>query len=237
MKNVLLVTLAMFVLSACGPGFKGDTGEQGPAGPQGPTAPIPTPAPTPVVDEVQVDIDALLKDENDYRLGLGQTELSSGLSCSVVQVASGAWLSTSSPGYPGSGIIVTTGSTYSYLYKGSFSQPDSIGADPILLLPSGLRPMFAGKNFKISCSGYIVVRETGYYDFSLNSDDGSILTVDGTQVVNNDNNHGMTLKNGTKFLRRGVRSFSIQYAQSGGGNYGLILQANGSTIDGKYYSH
>ena len=63
------------------------------------------------------------------------------------------------------------------------------------------------------------------------------LTIDGTQVVNNDNNHGMTLVSGTKFLRRGVKSFSIQYAQTGSGNYGLELKAGGAAIDGIYYAH
>jgi hypothetical protein len=232
MKKFILLGMSLLMLAGCGQ--KGDKGD---AGIPGAPAPTPAPTPTPTVDVIQEDIDALVKDENDYRLGLGQTALTVGLSCSVVQVASGQWLSTSSPGYPGSGVIVTTGSTYSYLYKGSFTQPDSAGSDPILLLPPSIRPMFIGKNFKISCSGYIVVRETNYYDFSLNSDDGSILTIDGGQVVNNDNNHGMTLKNGTKFLRRGVRSFNIQYAQTGGGNFGLILQAGGASIEGKYYAH
>lgn len=82
-----------------------------------------------------------------------------------------------------------------------------------------------------------MVRETDYYDFSVESDDGSILTIDGTQVVNNDNNHGMTLRSGTKFLRRGVKSFSLWYAQTGSGNYGLVLKAGGEAIDGKYYAH
>lgn len=224
-----MALLMVGLLSACGQ--KGDKGDAGGPGPTGPAAPT-----TPVTEEDQ-DIADLLKEENDYRLGLGQTQLSAGLSCSVVQVASGQWLSSSSPGYPGSGVIVTTGTTYTYLYKGSFNQPDSAGSSPILLLPSALRPMFAGKNFKISCSGFVVVRETNWYDFSLNSDDGSILTVDGTQVINNDNNHGMTLKTGSKYLRRGVRSFSISYAQTGSGNFGLILKAGNELIDGKYYAH
>lgn len=230
---MMAMVIATIGLTACGKGPQGDQGIPGTPG-----APAPTPTP-PVVDEVQQDIDALIDDENDYRLGLGQTALSAGLSCSVVKVASGQCLSSSSTaaGCNSGNVIVTTGTTYTYLYKGNFTQASSSGGDPILLLPPSLRGLFQGQNFKISCSGFIVVRETNWYDFSLNSDDGSILTIDGTQVVNNDNNHGMTLKTGSKFLRRGVKSFSLQYAQTGSGNYGLELTAGGSAIDGKYYAH
>ena len=233
MKKLMIALLVASVgLTACG--GKGDKGD---AGVPGVDAPVPPPA---VVDSEQEDIDALLVDENDYRLGLGQTMLTAGLSCSVVKVNSGQCLSSSSTAAgcnPGNVIVTTGNTTYTYLYKGNFTQPDSSGADPILLLPANLRPMFQGQNFKISCSGVIVVRETNWYNFSLNSDDGSILTVDGTQVINNDNNHGMTLKTGSKYLRRGVKSFSLQYAQTGSGNYGLELKAGGAAIDGKYYAH
>lgn len=237
MKSVFSIAFVLVIglmLSACGP--------QGPRGldgaPGAPGAPAPTPTPTPVVDEVQEEIDALLKEENDYRLYLGQTALTAGLSCSVQAVASGQWLSSGSPGYnAGQGVVTGTGTTYTYLYKGWFNQADTSGANPNGLLPEALRPMFVNKNLVIRCSGQIVVLETGYYDFDLSSDDGSILTVDGTQVINNDGNHGMTQKLGTKFLRRGVRSFSLSYAQTGSGNFGLILKAGGSNIDPKHYAH
>lgn len=233
--KMLLVFIACIGIVGCGQGFKGNTGPAGPKGPAGPEAPTPVP---PVVDEEQVDIDFLIDDENDYRLGLGQAAITSGLSCSVIEIVSGSWLSTTSPGYPGSGLISTTGKTsYPYLYKGNFNKSDGLSTSVNTLLPSNLRSTFDGKNFKISCSGFIVVRDTDYYDFSLDSDDGSILTVDGVNVIVNDGNHGMTVKSGTKFLRRGIRSFSISYAQSGGGNYGLVLKAGGTTIDGKYYAH
>lgn len=61
--------------------------------------------------------------------------------------------------------------------------------------------------------------------------------MDGTQVINNDGNHGMVLVSGTKYLRRGVRSIKIEYAQTGGGAFGLVLLAGGQSIDGKFYAH
>lgn len=220
---------ATLILAACA-GPKGDKGDQGPQG---------EPAPTPVVDTVQAAIDAEVALENEYRLGLGQTILSSGLSCSVVKVNSGQWLSSSSPGYnAGQGVVVTSGNTtYTYLYKGDFNQENSSGGAPNILLPVTLQPLFINTNYKISCTGQIVVLESGWYNFSVSSDDGSILTVDGTQVVNNDGNHGITTKSGSKYLRRGVKSFSVQYAQTGGGNFAMILKANNALIAPIYLFH
>lgn len=234
--NLIFASVLMLMLmSACGQGYK--TGDTGPAGPQGPAAPAPIMPTLPAVDPIAADIAALLADENTYRLELGQTQLSAGLSCTVQAVSSGQWLSSSSPGYnAGQGVLVMTGSSYPYLYQGSFNQPNA-SSGPNNLLPTAIQPMFVGNNYKISCSGQIVVTTDGYYSFDLNSDDGSILTVNGTQVVNNDGNHGLTDKNGSMFLRRGVRPFSILYAQSGAGSFGLIIQANGSLIDPKYYAH
>jgi hypothetical protein len=184
----------------------------------------------------QADIDFLLQDENDYRLAQGQTELSNGLSCTVQAIASGQWLSSSSPGYNAAqGVVAMNGTAYSYLFKNMFNQPNATG--PNSLLPLAIQPLFLSNKYRISCTGQIVVLETAYYSFELNSDDGSILTINGAQVINNDGNHGMTIKSGTILLRRGVRTFALLYAQTGAVNFGLILKANDELIDGKYYAH
>lgn len=227
LRTTLTIIVAATMFTACG--IKGDPGDIGPMGPS------PSPTPTPNVDVIQQDIDSLVNDENIYRLGLGQSSITNGLSCSVVEIVSGQWLSGSSPG--AGAVINTTGKTvYPYLYKGWFNQQTALSGTNNLL-PTQLQPLYINKNYKISCSGFIVVTETNYYDFSLESDDGSILTVDGTQVINNDGNHGMTTITNTKFLRRGVRSFSIQYAQTGGGAFGLVLKAGGQTINPRVYFH
>jgi hypothetical protein len=238
MKRILMALLALLVGCA---GPKGDIGALGPQGPQGPQGPGYTP---PTVDSAQADIDSVLKEENDYRTSLGQSILSEGLSCSVQQVVSGQCLSAASVavGCNAGNVISTTGTTnYAYLYKGLFNQPDTAAPSVNGLLPTGLQSLFTNVNYVIKCNGYMVVTETNYYDFSLNSDDGSILTITGggpvNLSINNDNNHGMTVKTGSAILRRGVRAFNLQYAQTGGGNFGLILLANGSPIQGKYYAH
>lgn len=200
----------------------------------------PTPTPiveTPVViDEVQEDIDLLVAEENDYRLELGQTMLSPGLSCSVQEVSSGQRISSSSSPSLGS-VITTTGPTYTYTMSGGFNQLNSSGTMQNSILPKGLRASFVGKNYVVRCNGFLVVRDTDYYSFELNSDDGSLLTVDNTLVVNNDGNHGMTLRTGSKFLRRGVRQFRLEYAQTGGGAFGIVLTSGGSLVDSKFFYH
>lgn len=234
--NLVLLALFALTLSACGEGprgLKGDTGEPGIPG-----APAPTPVP-PVVDEVQEEIDEMIAFKNEEREVTAQAPLTNGLSCVVQQIASGQCLSSGSTaaGCNSGNVIAMTGPAYTYLYKGAFNQPDATGSEGDNLLPAAIRPLFIGKNYRISCTGFIVVLESNYYDFSLNSDDGSILTINGSQVVNNDNNHGMTLKVGTALLYRNVQSFSLQYAQTGGGNHGMILQAVGSQIDPRFYFH
>lgn len=224
-----MVILMVFALSGCGKGDTGNTGAAGPAGPTGPQAQVPA----------ETDVQQLVDAENAYREGLGQTELSQGLSCTVQLVGSGQWLASNSPGYQSSQGVVTAlaGSTsYSYLFGSSFNQPDSSGGVNSLL-PTAIQPLFVGQNYKINCSGQIVVTQSGYYGFDMNSDDGSILTIDGSQIINNDGNHAMTDKSGTKYLRQGVHTFNLAYAQSGGGNFGLILQANSALIPGSVWYH
>lgn len=223
MKKLMVCMLALGILSACG-----QTGPQGATGATGS-------APSLVDPSIQSLVDA----ENVYREGLGQAALTSGLSCSVQLVGSGQWLSSSSPGYVLSQGVVTAlvGSTsYSYLLQTSFDQPNS-SSGVNSLIPLAIQPLFVNQNYKISCSGQIVAVDTGYYNFDVNSDDGSILTIDGTQVINNDGNHSITDKTGTKYLRDGVHTFSLLYAQSGVGSFGLVLQVNGSVIDPMYFFH
>lgn len=64
--------------------------------------------------------------------------------------------------------------------------------------------------------GYIQVPNTGGYQFWLESDDGSILSIDGITVVDNDGDHGMLEKSGIVFLQKGWHSIRLVYFNSGG---------------------
>jgi hypothetical protein len=78
------------------------------------------------------------------------------------------------------------------------------------------------ENFGLQCVGHIFIPTTGSYLFKTISDDGSNFYVDGTKVVNNDGNHGMTAKSGTMNLSYGVHEVKLDYYQ-GDGNKGLML--------------
>ncbi|MDG3584157.1 PA14 domain-containing protein [Galbibacter pacificus] len=72
--------------------------------------------------------------------------------------------------------------------------------------------------YSIRYSGYINITQTADYTFYTNSDDGSKLYIDGTQVVNNDGNHGTQDRSGIINLTNGYHEIEILYYENGGGN-------------------
>ncbi|MFM9019917.1 MAG: PA14 domain-containing protein [Sediminibacterium sp.] len=72
--------------------------------------------------------------------------------------------------------------------------------------------------FGLVFEGWIKVDKTNGYEFFTTSDDGSILLIDGKEVVNNDGNHGAEERSGRCILEKGYHSFRLQYFDSGGGN-------------------
>jgi hypothetical protein len=66
--------------------------------------------------------------------------------------------------------------------------------------------------------GYLSVPQTGGYQFYTESDDGSMLYLDGNLIVNNDGEHGMEEKSGIAHLQKGWHSIKIVYFNSGGGS-------------------
>ena len=57
----------------------------------------------------------------------------------------------------------------------------------------------------------------GVYEFMLVSDDGSVLSVGGEIVVDNDGMHSETEKTGMIALARGLHPLEVSYMQGGGG--------------------
>lgn len=179
-------------------------------------------------------IELLVEEENAYRVSIGQSPITRGIKCTVQRVSGGQWISSSSPGYnAGQGVIATTGTTYTFVRYDSFNRTATNDYSKNTILPEQLRSVIT-YNHIVKCSGFLVVLNSDYYSFDLDSDDGSILTIGGTQVVNNDGNHGMTLKSGARHLRKGIHSISLNYAQTGNGLYGFILKMNGEVLPGEH---
>lgn len=213
----VVIGVAVSLLTGCG------QGDRGPAGPPGAT----------VTASVPTDIQNLVDDENAYRLGLGQTELSSGLSCTLYTVTGGQFIQNDATHTP-----TLTGVTQvaTFLYSSSFNQLNAPISDGLNVLPAALRPVYQNL-FLLRCQGQVVIQNTDYYQFDLASDDGSVLYLDGARTIDNDGNHGINDVTGQKYLRRGVHTFRLDFAQTGAGNQALILKANGALIPGSVWYH
>ncbi len=65
--------------------------------------------------------------------------------------------------------------------------------------------------------GYIHIAAAGAYGFSLASDDGSKLYIDGKTVVDNDGDHGVITKSGKIDLQPGKHAIRVEWFNGGGG--------------------
>lgn len=65
--------------------------------------------------------------------------------------------------------------------------------------------------------GYIHIAAAGAYTFSLASDDGSKLYIDGKTVVDNDGDHGVITASGKVDLQPGKHSVRVEWFNGGGG--------------------
>jgi len=71
--------------------------------------------------------------------------------------------------------------------------------------------------FKYDC--YFQVPEDGIYELYVKSDDGSILWVDGHEVVNNDGSHGAIKNRGPVGLKKGVHKLKVHYFEDYEGSF------------------
>ncbi|GGE96521.1 PA14 domain-containing protein [Hymenobacter cavernae] len=79
-----------------------------------------------------------------------------------------------------------------------------------------LTPQQRDYGFSFQFTGYITVPADGQYTFSTNSDDGSLLYIGSTLVVNNDGSHDSQERNGTIGLKAGTHAFMVAYLQGYG---------------------
>ncbi|MBO0342336.1 alkaline phosphatase family protein [Muricauda lutimaris] len=76
---------------------------------------------------------------------------------------------------------------------------------------------------------YLEVSEEGQYGFFTNSDDGSKLYVNGTEIVNNDGDHGVLERSGSLKLSKGTHLVRVEFF-NGGGGYHLDVKYSGPHI-------
>lgn len=78
-------------------------------------------------------------------------------------------------------------------------------------------------NFAFRFRGTFEAPVDGVYRFSLGSDDGSMLLVDGTQAVDNDKPHSFLERRGVMALAKGVHEFEVMFFENSGG---FVLKAD-----------
>jgi hypothetical protein len=74
-------------------------------------------------------------------------------------------------------------------------------------------------HFAVEFTGHIHIEKAGEYFFFTKSDDGSILSIDGAEVVNNDGSHGEQFRQGTIRLESGMHTITLGYFEEGGGEF------------------
>jgi alpha-L-fucosidase len=86
------------------------------------------------------------------------------------------------------------------------------------------------EKFGLLFEGYVLIDQSAGYSFYTDSDDGSVLEIDGKEIVNNDGNHSYTEKEGKCYLEKGYHKIRLRYFDAGGDNklmfsYSLLGQA------------
>jgi hexosaminidase len=72
-------------------------------------------------------------------------------------------------------------------------------------------------DYGVELSGLIRVPADDFYQFSVTSDDGAVLEIDGETVADNDGNHAPRMVAGHVPLRQGLHELRLRYFQSKGG--------------------
>jgi cytochrome c2 len=87
----------------------------------------------------------------------------------------------------------------------------------------GIRPL---NNFAAVYEGYLQIKTAGSYRFTIGSDDGSRLLIDGREVVRVDGVHPYQQKDDKVELQPGVHRLRVEYFE-GGGEERLTLEVDG----------
>jgi hexosaminidase len=84
------------------------------------------------------------------------------------------------------------------------------------------------RNYALIFKGALTLPTDGEYTFSLLSDDGSKLFIDGKEFINNDGLHGSVEVSSKGAFARGKHSLEVQYFQRGGGReLGIFVEGPG----------
>src|SRR5947207_11268616 len=107
------------------------------------------------------------------------------------------------------------------LFDGKFTSTQDIdlGTQATTGIASSFDMQQFGRQVKygVIFDGYLKVPADGFYEFAVESDDGTVLRIDDEEVVNNDGNHASQVVTGYIPLRQGFHKMQLKYFQSEGG--------------------
>ncbi|ARN79108.1 hypothetical protein BST97_14560 [Nonlabens spongiae] len=112
--------------------------------------------------------------------------------------------------------------------SGSALATGTVSSFNVANLQSSITPA-DGNTYSIRYSGVIEIAFGGSYTFFVNSDDGSKLFVDGTEVVDNDGRHPPREESGSITLMAGTYSLEVLYFDDTGGQI-LEVEYSSSSI-------
>jgi alpha-L-fucosidase len=115
---------------------------------------------------------------------------------------------------------LSPGIKYNY-YEGEWDKlPDFSSLN---IIHSGIAPDFtidikdkSKEHYAIVYNGYIKIPEEAVYTFYLNSDDGTILYIDGKLLIDNDGIHSGLEKSSSTALAKGSHEIKVKYLQGSG---------------------
>ncbi|WP_321426086.1 GH92 family glycosyl hydrolase [uncultured Bacteroides sp.] len=106
------------------------------------------------------------------------------------------------------------GTSYQY-YEGQFNKVSDIALAEVkekgILAEPSISKALQPDHFAFVFEGLIYVPEDGVYELQTKSDDGSILYVNGKEVVNNDGSHAAIAASGKIALKKGFHSYKLLY--------------------------
>ena len=108
------------------------------------------------------------------------------------------------------------GCRYTY-HRGTFSCTADVLASPVAASGTMQAPSIRlapdEDHFGYVFSGYLLVPEDGVWEFTVVSDDGAVLDIDGTRVVDNDGSHSAIPSSGRFPLKKGLHPYRLIYLE------------------------
>jgi hypothetical protein len=109
------------------------------------------------------------------------------------------------------------GVSYNY-YEGDFKSTSELAATKVkmsgILKNISIETAVVKDSFALAFHAWLKIPKRGLYSFYTYSDDGSKLFIDGKEVVNNDNSHGLQRADGKIALDEGFHEFKLLYFEN-----------------------